>query len=136
MEERSGDDIHLNDTLQELMSLSARFGMTITFQKPDKDGYLAISEASGEGIWTGNVGGGALYQGRRLLPFARTAEAPELQSILWKRSLQNCKKAAKKEVLRLPFSFIYFITAPVFAEETSFAYLESQPVVTFGAGAT
>lgn len=42
MEERSGDDIHLNDTLQELMSLSARFGMTITFQKPDKDGYLAI----------------------------------------------------------------------------------------------
>lgn len=34
------------------------------------------------------------------------------------------------------FLFIYFITAPVFAEETSFAYLESQPVVTFGAGAT
>lgn len=40
--ERSGDDIHLNDSLQELMSLSARFGMTITFQKPDKDGYLSI----------------------------------------------------------------------------------------------
>ena len=42
MGERSGDDIHVNDTLQELMSLSARFGMTITFQKPDKDGYLSI----------------------------------------------------------------------------------------------
>ena len=42
MGERSGDDIHLNDTLQELMSLSARFGLTITFQKPDKDGYLSI----------------------------------------------------------------------------------------------
>lgn len=42
MGERSGDEIHLNDTLQELMSLSARFGMTITFQKPDKDGYLSI----------------------------------------------------------------------------------------------
>ena len=42
MGERSGDDIHLNDTLQELMSLSTRFGMTITFQKPDKDGYLSI----------------------------------------------------------------------------------------------
>lgn len=42
MGERSGDDIHLNDTLQELMSLSARFGMTITFQKPDKEGYLSI----------------------------------------------------------------------------------------------
>lgn len=42
MGERSGDDIHLNDTLQELMSLSARFGLTITFQKPDKEGYLSI----------------------------------------------------------------------------------------------
>lgn len=42
MEERSGDDIHLNDTLQELMSLSARFGLTITFQKPDKESYLSI----------------------------------------------------------------------------------------------
>ena len=42
MGERSGDDLHLNDSLQELMSLSARFGMTITFQKPDKEGYLSI----------------------------------------------------------------------------------------------
>ncbi len=40
--ERNGDEIHLNDTLQELMSLSARFGLTITFQKPDKEGYLSI----------------------------------------------------------------------------------------------
>ena len=40
--DRTGDDIHEADTRQELMSLSARFGMTITFQKPDKDGYLAI----------------------------------------------------------------------------------------------
>ena len=42
MGERGGDDIHLNDTLQELMSLSARFGLTITFQKPDREGYLSI----------------------------------------------------------------------------------------------
>lgn len=28
----------------------------------------------------------------------------------------------------------YFITAPVFAEDTNFAYLASQPVVTFGSG--
>lgn len=40
--ERSGDELHLNDTLQETMSLAARFGLTITFQKPDKDAYLAI----------------------------------------------------------------------------------------------
>ena len=33
---------HLNDSLQEMMSLSARFGMTITFQKPDKENYFSI----------------------------------------------------------------------------------------------
>lgn len=41
-EERMGTDLHLNDTLQETMSLSARFGLTITFQKPEKDLYLEI----------------------------------------------------------------------------------------------
>ena len=42
--QRQGDDLHLNDTLQELMSLSARFGLTITFMKPEKDLYLEIME--------------------------------------------------------------------------------------------
>ncbi len=41
-EDRSGSDIHLNDTLQQTMSLSARFGLTITFQRPAKDLYLEI----------------------------------------------------------------------------------------------
>ena len=36
------DDLHLNDTLQETMSLAARFGLTITFSKPGKDEYLSI----------------------------------------------------------------------------------------------
>lgn len=40
--DRSGDDIHESDTRQELMSLSARFGLTITFASPDKDRYLYI----------------------------------------------------------------------------------------------
>ncbi|WP_290772438.1 ATP-binding protein [Anaerofustis sp.] len=44
MSERQGDEIHRNDTLQETMSLSARFGLTITFQKPDKKAYLNIVE--------------------------------------------------------------------------------------------
>ena len=39
MADRSGDDLHAMDTRQELMSLSARFGLTITFQQPDKDRY-------------------------------------------------------------------------------------------------
>ncbi len=42
MEARQGSDLHLNDTLQETMSLSARFGLTITFSKPEKDLYLEI----------------------------------------------------------------------------------------------
>lgn len=42
MEARQGNDLHLNDTLQETMSLSARFGLTITFSKPAKDLYVEI----------------------------------------------------------------------------------------------
>ena len=39
---RDGDDVHRNDTLQEILSLSERFGIQITFQKPDKKTYLDI----------------------------------------------------------------------------------------------
>ena len=42
LSDRQGDDIHLADTMQELMSLSARFGLTITYSRPDKDAYLSI----------------------------------------------------------------------------------------------
>ncbi len=38
----SSDDIHRNDTVQELMSLSERFGLMITFVKPGKECYLDI----------------------------------------------------------------------------------------------
>lgn len=40
--EREGDDIHRNDTIQELMSLSERFGLTVTYVKPNKQTYLDI----------------------------------------------------------------------------------------------
>lgn len=42
LSDRSGDDIHESDTRQELMSLSARFGLTITFLSPDRERYLHI----------------------------------------------------------------------------------------------
>ncbi len=48
MEARMGTDLHLNDTLQETMSLSARFGLTITFSKPEKDLYLEIVKSLAE----------------------------------------------------------------------------------------
>lgn len=40
--DRDGDDVHRNDTMQEIISLSERFGIQITFQKPDKQTYLDI----------------------------------------------------------------------------------------------
>ena len=45
---RQGDELHFNDTVQELMSLSERFGLTVTFMKPDKKLYLSIVEALAE----------------------------------------------------------------------------------------
>ncbi len=40
--DREGNDVHRNDTLQETLSLSERFGLTVLFAKPDKKLYLAI----------------------------------------------------------------------------------------------
>jgi len=38
----SGDDVHRADTIQELMSLSDRFGQVVYFEKPNKALYLQI----------------------------------------------------------------------------------------------
>ncbi len=40
--DRDGDDVHRNDTMQELNSLSARFGLSILFARPSKAVYLEI----------------------------------------------------------------------------------------------
>ena len=40
--DREGDDVHRNDTMQELVSLSERFGIHITFSKPSKQTFLHI----------------------------------------------------------------------------------------------
>lgn len=40
--DREGDDVHRNDTVQELVSLSERFGIHITFSKPNKETFLRI----------------------------------------------------------------------------------------------
>ncbi len=45
LSDREGDDIHFFDTVQEIMSLSARFGLTVTFQRPEKEKYLGIVRA-------------------------------------------------------------------------------------------
>lgn len=41
-EARRGDEVHLGDTLEESASLSDRFGVVVTFVRPDKDGYISL----------------------------------------------------------------------------------------------
>ena len=40
--DRAGDEVHINDTLQETLSLSERFGLVVLFSKPSKALYLEI----------------------------------------------------------------------------------------------
>ena len=40
--DREGDDVHRNDTMQELISLSERFGIHVSFSKPNRETYLRI----------------------------------------------------------------------------------------------
>jgi predicted AAA+ superfamily ATPase len=39
---RAGDELHRNDTIQELTSLSERFGLHITYSKPNQALFLRI----------------------------------------------------------------------------------------------
>ena len=50
--DREGDDVHRNDTMQEILSLSERFGILVTFSRPDKATYLEIVRrlAEAEGL--------------------------------------------------------------------------------------
>ncbi|OOM77399.1 replication factor C large subunit [Clostridium puniceum] len=40
--ERATDDVHTNDTIEEKLSLSDRFGITVSFYSPDQKEYLKI----------------------------------------------------------------------------------------------
>ncbi|MBQ4464452.1 MAG: ATP-binding protein [Oscillospiraceae bacterium] len=46
--QRAGDEIHRNDTMQETISLSERFGLTVYFEKPNKSLYLDIVKSLAE----------------------------------------------------------------------------------------
>ena len=43
--DREGDEVHRGDTMQELVSLSERLGLTITFVRPGKKQFLSIVKA-------------------------------------------------------------------------------------------
>ena len=40
--DRDGDDVHRNDTMQETISLSERFGIHVSFSRPSKESFLNI----------------------------------------------------------------------------------------------
>lgn len=42
LSDRDGDDVHRNETMQELVSLSERFGIHVTFSRPNKETFLHI----------------------------------------------------------------------------------------------
>ena len=41
---REGDELHMEDTIDEIMSLSDRFGLMITYQMPTKENFLEITK--------------------------------------------------------------------------------------------
>lgn len=77
--ERDGDDVHFNDTMQEIISLSERFGIHVSFSKPDKQTYLDIVHnlADAEGLayepseLDADAERYALYRGGRTARLAR-----------------------------------------------------------------
>jgi predicted AAA+ superfamily ATPase len=46
--DRAGDDVHRGETVQELASLSERFGLSVNFYTPDRQQYLDIVRALAE----------------------------------------------------------------------------------------
>ncbi|RKJ40072.1 DUF815 domain-containing protein [Acutalibacter sp. 1XD8-33] len=46
--DREGDEVHRRDSMQEAASLAERFGLRITFQRPDKSTYLNIVRSLAE----------------------------------------------------------------------------------------
>jgi predicted AAA+ superfamily ATPase len=40
--DRGDDDVHINETIQEQVSLSQRFGLSVAFLRPDRERYLEI----------------------------------------------------------------------------------------------
>ena len=43
-EDRRGEDVHVNDRMQETLSLAERFGISLVFSSPDQKEYLRIAE--------------------------------------------------------------------------------------------
>ena len=73
--DRDGDEIHRGDTIQESLSLSDRFGLSVNFSVPDKTRYLDIVHALAEerGL---EVSGSQLDTGAEQWALARGGRSP------------------------------------------------------------
>lgn len=73
--DRDGDEIHRGDTMQESLSLSDRFGLSVNFSVPDKTRYLDIVHALAEerGL---EVSGSQLDTGAEQWALARGGRSP------------------------------------------------------------
>ena len=73
--DREGDDIHRNDTIQENLSLSDRFGLSVCFTRPDKDEYINIIMALAKDEHL-NVGIEELTKGAERFAIERGGRSP------------------------------------------------------------
>lgn len=55
MQEREGDEVHRNDAMQETLSLSERFGIHLSFSRPDKKTYLNIVDGLACAVGLDNI---------------------------------------------------------------------------------
>ncbi len=74
---REGDEVHMADTIDESLSLSDRFGLTVTFVKPDKAGFLDIVEkiAADRGL---EIERELLLKGAERFALSRSGRSPRL----------------------------------------------------------
>ncbi len=75
--DREGDDIHINDTIQELSSLSERFGMTVCFERPGKEQYLKIIDSLIKDYGL-NIGKNDLYMYAEQYALIRGGRSPRI----------------------------------------------------------
>lgn len=74
---REGDEVHKADTIDENLSLSDRFGLTLTFLMPTKDNFLAIVKAIADDRNL-DVDVETLFQGAERFALNKGARTPRL----------------------------------------------------------
>ncbi|MBC5649269.1 ATP-binding protein [Christensenella sp. NSJ-35] len=75
--EREGDEVHANDTIQQLTSLSDRFGLTITFSRPNREQYFTIIDHLSE-LYGVKMDSGDLHRQAEIYALERGGRSPRV----------------------------------------------------------